>query len=150
MKNRHIAIALATLGSALLLAACTWDTGASKSTPETMQPIRVTGTITWRERIALPPDAEITVRLQDVSRMDAPAVVLAEQRFTAGARQPPYPFDLIVEAARIDPRMRYTVSARVEHQGRLLFINDTSYPVLTQGAGYTAQLMLVQVRNPPR
>ena len=150
MKTRHIALALAAIGSALVLVACTSVIGPSQSTPETMQPVRVTGTIAWRERMAVAPDADIIVRLQDVSRMDAPAVVLAEQRFKAGTRQPPYPFELPVDASRIDPRMRYTVSARVEHQGRLLFINDTSYPVLTQGADYTAHLMLVQVRNPPR
>ena len=147
MKVRHIAIALAALASALLLAACASTVGPSKSTPETMQPVRVTGTITWRERIAVPPDAEIMVRLQDVSRMDAPAIVLAEQRFKVGDRQPPYPFDLVVDAARIDPRMRYTVAARLERQGQLMFINDTSYPVITQGTGYTANLMLVQVRR---
>lgn len=150
MKTRHIAIALAAAGGALLLLACTSVTGPSQSTPQALQPVRVTGTITWRERMAVPPDAEVIVRLQDVSRMDAPAVVLAEQRFKTGGRQPPYPFELTVDASRIEARMRYTVSARVEHQGRLLFINDTSYPVLTQGADYTANLMLVQVRNPPR
>ena len=31
--------------------------------------------------------------------------------------------------------MRYTVAARVERNGVLMFINDTSYQVITQGAG---------------
>lgn len=147
MKTRHIAAALAAIGSALLLVACASVVGPSQSTPQALQPVRVTGTITWRERMAVPPDAEVVVRLQDVSRMDAPAVVLAEQRFRTQGRQPPYAFEFTVEAARIDPRMRYTVAARLERQGTLMFINDTSYPVITQGAGYTAHLMLVQVRR---
>ena len=147
MRTRHIAMALAALASALLLAACASETGPSKSTSEAMQPVRVTGTITWRERIAVPPDADVIVRLQDVSRMDAPAIVLGEQRFKTEGRQPPYPFEFTVDAGRIDPRMRYTVSARVERHGMLVFINDTSYPVITQGAGYTANLVLVQVRR---
>ena len=147
MKIRHAAIALAAFGSAMLLVACTSTIGPSQSTPQTLQPVRVTGTITWRERMAVPPDADVIVRLQDVSRMDAPAIVLAEQRFKTEGRQPPYPFEFAVDAARIDPRMRYTVSARVERHGVLVFINDTSYPVITQGAGYTANLMLVQVRR---
>jgi len=29
----------------------------------------------------------------------------------------------------------------------LMFINDTSYAVITQGGGYTANLLLVQVRR---
>ncbi len=148
MKIRRIAIALVSLGSAMILAACAMDGGSKSAANGGAQALRVGGTITWRERMALPPDAEITVRLQDVSRMDAPAVVLAEQRFAAAGRQPPYPFELSVDPARIDPRMRYTVSARVERQGQLLFINDTAYPVLTQGAGNTAQLVLV--RTGPR
>lgn len=130
---------------ALLLAACS-QLGPSKSTPETLQPVRVTGTVTWRERIAVPPDAEVTIRLQDVSRMDAPAVVLAEQRFATAGRQPPYPFEFTVDAARINPSARYTVAARVERQGQLLFISDTAYPVITQGMGFNVNLMLVQTR----
>lgn len=148
MKIHRIAAGWAAVGCCVaLLAACASEVGPSKSTPETMQPVRVTGTIVWREHIAVPPDSEITVRLQDVSRMDAPAAVLAERRFRTEGRQPPYPFELTVDAAHIDPRMRYAVSARVERQGQLLFINDTSYPVITQGAGYTANLLLVQVRR---
>ena len=36
----------------------------------------VTGTVLFRERIALPPGAVVTVRVNDVSRVDAPASVL--------------------------------------------------------------------------
>ena len=147
MKIRHVAVALASFGSALLLVACTSTVGPSQSTPQTLQPVRVTGTITWRERMAVPPDADVVVRLQDVSRMDAPAIVLAEQRFKTEGRQPPYPFELTVDGSRIDARMRYTVAARVERNGVLMFINDTSYAVITQGGGYTANLLLVQVRR---
>ena len=147
MKIRHIAIALAAIGSALLLVACASTVGPSQSTPQTLQPVRVTGTITWRERMAVPPDADVVVRLQDVSRMDAPAIVLSEQRFKTEGRQPPYPFELTVDASRIDPRMRYTVSARILQGDRLLFITDTSHPVLTQRQGNTASLMLVRVER---
>jgi len=145
MNFRRIGMVLMVLGSGLLVAACGFlENPNNTSTPGTMEPVRVTGTITWRERVALPPDAQITVRLQDVSRMDAPAVVMAEQRFNAEGRQVPIPFELAVDPARIDPRMRYAVSARVERQGQLLFINDTAYPVLTQGAGYSVNMVLVR------
>ena len=40
---------------------------------------QVTGSVTYRERIALPPTAVVQVRLVDVSRADAPAVLIAEQ-----------------------------------------------------------------------
>ena len=146
MRSR-VAWALLVLAAAALLAACAAP-GATNASAQGPQPVRVSGTVTWHERIALPPDAQVIVRVQDVSRMDALSVNLAEQRIAAQGRQPPFAFDLSVDPARIDQRMRVTVSARVESQGRLQFISDTAYPVLTQGAGPTAQLVLV--RTGPR
>ena len=40
----------------------------------------VSGTATYRERMALPPDAVLEVKLQDVSLADAPAVELGSAR----------------------------------------------------------------------
>ena len=37
--------------------------------------------VAYRERIALPDDAQVTVVLQDVSKMDTAAVVIAKQQF---------------------------------------------------------------------
>lgn len=146
LRRIGIGTGLAAVGAVLLSGCTLWNLGTGTSTPGAMQQARVTGTVTWRERIAVPPDATVTVRLQDVSRMDAPAVVMAEQTIATEGRQPPYPFELSVDAARVDPGMRYAVSARVEQKGQLLFINDTAYPVMTQGAGYTVHLMLVRPR----
>ena len=39
----------------------------------------LTGTVAYRERVALPPDALVEVTLEDVSRADAASVVLARQ-----------------------------------------------------------------------
>lgn len=112
--------------------------------------LRVSGTVTHRERIALDPAAEVVVQLLDVSRMDAPSTVLAEQRIKANGKQVPFAYELKVDAARIDPRMRYAVSARISRGEQLLFINDTQYSVLTQGGGATADLVLVRVAQAPR
>ena len=107
----------------------------------------VEGSVSWRERIALPADAELQVSLNDVSRMDAPAIMLAEQRIRLQGRQAPITFRMEVDPSRIDPRMTYAVSARVEAGGQLFFINDTSYPVLTRGAGDRTDLTLVRVKR---
>jgi putative lipoprotein len=109
--------------------------------------LRVTGSITYLQRIALPPDSEVIVQLRDVSRMDAAAVVLAEQRFTPRS-QVPLPFELGVDPRRIDARMRYAVAARIERGGKLLFINDKIYPVLTQGHGNRVEMVLHMVNRP--
>ncbi|MBA4327971.1 MAG: hypothetical protein C0428_07065 [Polaromonas sp.] len=147
MKRRIIATA--ALGLLVLLAGCA--SGPASQAPGPAAPavtgLRITGSISYLQRVALPPDSDVIVQLRDVSRADAAAVVLAEQRFKTRS-QVPLPFELAVDAARIDPRMRYAVAARIEHGGKLLFINDRIYPVLTQGHGRRADLVLHMVSRP--
>jgi uncharacterized lipoprotein YbaY/heat shock protein HslJ len=114
---------------------------ASGASPE---PARITGSITYRERIALSPQTLVEVELRDVSRADAPARVLARQRIS-GAGQVPLRFGLEYDPDEIDERMSYALSARISQGGQLLFISDTHTPVLTRGAGTQADLVLVRV-----
>ncbi|HUN63218.1 MAG TPA: YbaY family lipoprotein [Candidatus Sulfotelmatobacter sp.] len=102
---------------------------------------KVTGTVTYLQRMALPPNAVIEVKLQDVSLADAPAKVIAEQTYLMGQRQVPVPFALNFDSAKIDPKHTYSVSARITVDGKLRFTTDTSYPVLT--AGKPAQIEIV-------
>ncbi|RYF44236.1 MAG: hypothetical protein EOO25_00210 [Comamonadaceae bacterium] len=153
MKRRQMGMAaLAVLG---LLSACATGPAAppapgtapaAGSAPVGAQ-VRVSGTLTYLQRIALPEGSEVIVQLRDVSRMDAAAVVLAEQRFLTRS-QVPLPFELLVDGRKIDPRMRYAVAARIERGGKLLFINDKIYPVLTQGQGNRAELVPHMVSRP--
>lgn len=102
----------------------------------------ITGTATYRERIALPPGSVLEVELRDTSRADAPAPVLASTRIeTTG--QVPIPFTLRFDPARIDPRGHYTVAARLSVGGQVRFRSDRAHPVLTQGAGSVADILLV-------
>ena len=48
----------------------------------------VTGSVTYRERIALSPGAHLEVQLRDVSYQDAAAPLIAEQVITTRARCP--------------------------------------------------------------
>ena len=99
------------------------------------------GTATYRERIALPPTAAFEATLEDVSRADAPADVLARTRLTS-AGNPPIRFEIPVDLTRIRPDRRYIVRARILDGDRLMFTTDASYPVLTQGHGTTVAIML--------
>jgi putative lipoprotein len=102
----------------------------------------VTGTITYLVRMALPPQATIVVELQDVSLVDAPAKVLAAQKFALGQQQVPVPFTLQYNPAKIDAKHRYAVNARVMIGKELKFVTDQAYPVLTQGNGSRVDLIL--------
>jgi putative lipoprotein len=101
----------------------------------------IQGTATYRERIALPPTAAFEATLEDVSRADAPADVIARTRLTP-AGNPPIRFEIPVDLARIYPDRRYVVRARILDGDQLMFTTATSYPVLTQGHGTTVAMML--------
>jgi len=74
----------------------------------------VSGTVAYRERIAMPENA---LHLRDTSRADAPARVVAQQEITFGRRQVPLPFELASEPVKIDPQHTYSVSARINVDG---------------------------------
>ena len=111
---------------------------------------RVTGTVTYRERIALPPDAIVKVQLVDVSRADAPAVVLGEQLTETAGKQVPFSFVIAYDPAGIDERMSYAVQARIEAGGRLLFISDQRHAVITRGAPRHVDMILRSAVTPAR
>jgi putative lipoprotein len=104
----------------------------------------IKGTAGYRERMALPEGAVLEVELLDISRADAPAVRLASLRLQPQG-QVSIPFTLHHDPALIDERYSYAVSARILHDGRLLFVSDTIHPVLTRGAGDTVEVGLVRV-----
>jgi putative lipoprotein len=109
---------------------------------------RVSGTLYWRERIALRPGSVAEVWLLDTSLADAPARELAYARIE-NPGGPPVPFELEYDPGRIDDRHQYGLRATIRADGRLLFTTDTHYPVLTRGAGQSAELLLVMVNRAP-
>lgn len=94
--------------------------------------VSLRGSVVYRQRIALPPDAQVTVRLLDVSKMDASAVRIAETTFVTEGEQVPLPFVLEYDAGRIDPRMSYSLEATIRIEGKLAWRNDTVVPVITR------------------
>lgn len=92
----------------------------------------VTGEVTYRQRIALPEDAVVTVQLQDVSLADAPAEVLGEQVIETDGKQVPIPYEVEYDEEDIIENHTYSMSARItDGGGNLLFISDTVVPVIT-------------------
>lgn len=107
---------------ALLLSAC--------SSNEPQPPPRwkaVSGSVSYRERMMLPPGAEIVVRLEDVSKMDVAAELRGETRFEARGG-PPYSFGVKYDPDQIDPRMRYSLRASIFHHGELMFTSTEHIP----------------------
>ena len=139
------------IGSAVLAVALAIPGGHASDSPATASkaaaiPATLVGTLTYRERIALPPGSEALVELRDVSRADAPSTTIAEQRIAIGG-QVPIHFRLDYDAAVLDPKHTYAVSARITNGGRLLFISDTMTQVITRGNPLEADLVLKKVSD---
>jgi uncharacterized lipoprotein YbaY/heat shock protein HslJ len=111
------------------------------------QDARVTGTIAYRERIALPPTAVVEVTLEDVSRVEVAADVIARAEITWEG-QSPIPFELAYDPARIDRGRRYGVRARIVDLDQVLFLTSQPALVITQGRGSDAAVMLTMVSAP--
>ena len=109
--------------------------------------IDISGNVSYLQRIALPPDAVLIVRIQDVSRADAPARILAEQRIELAGRQVPISFQTTVDRDLIGKRARITAAARIERGGKLLFISDKSYPAIRNGQAVPVEMTLKQVTS---
>ena len=109
--------------------------------------IDISGNVSYLQRIALPPDAVLIVRIQDVSRAHAPARILAEQRIELAGRQIPISFQTTVDRDLIGKRARITAAARIERGGKLLFISDKSYPAIRNGQAVPVEMTLKQVTS---
>ena len=135
---RAIAIFLA----ALLLAGC-----ASRGTAPAggAASARITGTVTHPQGIALPPTAVVKVQLVDVSRADAPAIVVAQQIIQASGKQIPFAFAIPYDPAQIASKHTYAVQAHIEAEGGLRFVSDTRYVVITGGAPTQVDVVLKAV-----
>jgi len=110
------------------------------------QAAKVSGSVTYREKIALPPSAVLELRLEDVTRADATPVVTAARIEHPG--QVPIRFELAYELGAIDARGRYAMRATIKDGDRVLFTSLDTALVLTQGHGTRADLVLTQVAVP--
>jgi putative lipoprotein len=104
---------------------------------------QVTGTVSYRERMALLPGVVIRVQLLDVSRVDAPATLIGEQTLKTDGRQVPLTFEIRYDPAVIKPQNSYAVRAWLEDaEGRMRYTTDQRYAVITRGAPTHVDLVM--------
>ncbi|MBN1145882.1 MAG: YbaY family lipoprotein [Anaerolineales bacterium] len=93
----------------------------------------LTGTLTYREKIALPANAVAYVQLIDLSVGDTPAGWVGKLTITHPG-QAPIPFGIQYDPNQINPAHLYSIKASIEDgAGNLLFATSHNYPVLTLG-----------------
>lgn len=128
MRCLDVAISRGALAGLLLAA-------AGPALPAMAAPRVLRGTVSYRERMALPPGAIIEVKLLDVSLADAPSRTIAETRVSG--RRIPAPWTLRFDSRQIEPRRSYALQARILDRGRLLFITTERHSVFTGGPDKT-------------
>ena len=156
MKTKVARTLLSAMGIPIVLStlvACGSERSPSNATvevPSGRSPnASVSGSVTYRERLALSPGAKLVVELRDVSYQDAAAPLIARQTISDPG-QVPIKFKVEYNRDDIDSRNVYSITARiVESDDRLAFINDTAYEVITRGKPSKVDVLLVLVQPPP-
>lgn len=108
--------------------------------------LTITGDIAYRERMALPLNAVATVSLIDVSLADAPSTTIAEDVIDP-AGQVPIGFVIDFDPDAIAEGHSYAIAARIEVDGELWFINDTTISVEPLTRTELASVPLVNARG---
>ncbi len=120
---RHILIVAVLSILAVALVAC----GGSSSGLT-----RLEGEIYWEDGGVLPPGSTVSVQIVNASLADK-VETLAQASFKAEG-QPPLNFFVEYDEAKVDERMTYTATVRIEDpDGQLLYVTMTGQPVIVQG-----------------
>jgi putative lipoprotein len=108
----------------------------------------IEGSIWYRERMALPSNAEIRVFLEDVARMDAPSDVIATTSILPQGG-PPWAFSLAYDPRKLQDRGRYVLRARIEVEGVLMFINTRQIPAFGGNADSRVEILVSRAGGRP-
>ena len=111
-----------------------------------------------RGEVSIPADAEpvdkanVVVQVEDVSRADAPSIVVGEQRQQAVQLDSGgvIPFWVEIPAELIDPVASYSIRVHIDRSGSGTvdvgdLVTTQSYPVLTHGYSDDANVSVRQV-----
>ena len=144
---RLAVLALLTLACGSTAEPATQGPSAEQASQDANSALAVmTGEVVWEGgAVELPDGAVLTVTLADTSIADAPWVVLSQQVLNDVAELPAA-FRLEYDPAQIDERMEYSLSASVELNGRLIYVNDTVHTVLTGGSPAQSDVTVIAVR----
>lgn len=89
----------------------------------------VKGNVFYRERMALPANAYVSVRLEEVGAADAPSRVVSEVGYMTGGKNVPLPYQLTWMPGVQDSRNKYYVRATISVDGKVMFRSVDSYEV---------------------
>lgn len=106
------------------------------------------GNVRTLARIALPPNALLTLLIQDISRPRP--LTLVEQQYELNGAQVPIPFTATIDRDLVGKRARIAVSARIEVGGKVRFASAKPVPAMQDGQPVAVELILQPVGRAPR
>ncbi|MEH2919772.1 YbaY family lipoprotein [Samsonia erythrinae] len=157
MKVWHI---LGGITLSMTLAACAQkgdygvspQTGAPVTSSSTQRPVialpAVTGTVNIRQRIALPPNAVLTVTVSDASLAGSQSKVIVQRVTRLEGKQAPFRFELPYQPSDVQPNARILLSAAISIDNRVVMVTENVQPVINNGVK-NADLVLVPVASVP-
>lgn len=143
-------LSLAATLAAVLAACATVETapGTPPSAASAAAPRKVLqGSVLYREKAALPADAQVKVQLVD-AKADPPAVI-AETVFGSAGRQVPLPFALPLEASRVEPGRSYALRAYIAFGGQTRYVTTTRVSVDPSALPEVITILVVPGGNDP-
>jgi len=143
MKTSYAVILLFL--STLFAAGCGSGEKQSQSTASS-EPL-VTGTVTYRERVALPADAVIDLWIMDATPGIITQAILAETSINTEGRQVPINFTLAYAPDRVVTDHDYAIKAVIRGGGESLFETVAGTPVITRGAPMKVDLVLTSAQG---
>jgi len=106
----------------------------------------LSGTVMYPERVALADGSVVLVTLQDVSMVDAPALVIASTTITTSGENVPIPYTLSYDPALIKAENTYIVRATISKDGTLVWTSTEAKLVIPNGLYVTdVQINVEQV-----
>lgn len=129
--------------AALSLFGCT-TAGTPPAEPAEAEAV-LTGTVSYRARVALPADAVVELWLTDTSPLILAQAILAETTIATEGRQVPIAFELPYDPARIQADHTYGLRAAIRSGSEMLFASEKPTPVITQGNPTHVELWLAPV-----
>jgi putative lipoprotein len=133
--------------SLAVLAGCASKPQTTLASLETGQaaPLRIEGALTYRERIALPPQSRAQIELREGATGEG--ALIAEQAIELGGRQVPIPFELAVSRGKLVAGRQYSLIGQIVAEAGPRWTSqqisvDTAATSIDLGA-----LVLVQARH---
>ena len=146
-RGRAVPSSHRRLRAAAILVLLAALTGAVLAVPIAAATSSVTGSITYRERIALTPQAVAIITIVDTTAAPDAGVVIGQQRIDAPTAVP-IDFSVLVDASTIDQTHAYALFATIV-DGTSTWQNPIGEPVITGGPTSGLALTLASVPATP-